>query len=104
MEQPKNHNHKEWAEFNQQMANITLQEMASRFPDLMRGFENMNKIEVVEEPFELQVFEVPGPINDLLTAVRQAVSELAEQGEKSNRIAMQLTEAMARFAAETEMP
>lgn len=95
----------EWAEFNRQMANITLQEMVAHYPQMLSGLANANvRIDTFEEPISLEVFEVPGPVNDLISAIQNAASELEGQGEKSDRIARQLIEALAVFAAQTERP
>lgn len=93
----------EWAEFNRQMANITLDEMVANYPQMLSGLANV-RIDTFEEPISLEVFEVPGPVNDLISAIQNAASELEGQGEKSDRIARQLIEALAVFAAQTERP
>ncbi|HLT18670.1 MAG TPA: hypothetical protein VKZ96_04355 [Thermomicrobiales bacterium] len=54
-----------------------------------------------EEPtLELAPHEVGSPVRELLTAVERAASELHGQGAKSDRIALQLLTALARFEGE----
>lgn len=53
-----------------------------------------------ERPLELAPHEVDSPVRELLTAVERAASELHGQGAKSDRIALQLLTAIARFEGE----
>ena len=53
-----------------------------------------------ERPLELAPHEVGSPVRELLTAVERAASELHGQGAKSDRIALQLLTAIARFEGE----
>ena len=53
-----------------------------------------------EQPLELAPHEVYSPVRELLTAVERAASELHGQGAKSDRIALQLLTALARFEGE----
>ena len=70
--------------------------------------ETLQELSEYLEELELTPYEVSiedaSPLTDLVQAVRRAASELEGQGEKSDRIAMQLLTALARFAAETGRP
>lgn len=83
-----------WARYN---------ELTSRGPKVRDPRTLRDEPTFSLEPYEIRI-EWAGPISDLMHAVRRAASELEGQGEKSDRIALQLLTAMARFAVETEMP
>jgi hypothetical protein len=59
------------------------------------------------EPDELELesiairVELDTPLNELFEVIRQAASELENQGEKSQRIAEQLLAGMAAFCKKT---
>jgi hypothetical protein len=56
--------------------------------------------EVDIDDVAIEVIELPPSFADLERAINRAASELQEQGEKSNRIAIQLLTALARFHSE----
>lgn len=88
-EQPKNCDPVAWAEWNHRTAQI----MAGQF---------MPEAEMQLAEYEIEVREMPLAFAGLETAIHRAVSELENQGEKSNRIATQLLTALALFHAEME--
>lgn len=91
MEKPKTIDPFAWAQFNQAIAMNLANAMQLPEPELQL------------EQYEIRIEET-GPLNELFRSIRRAVGELEGQGEKSDRIALQLLTAMARFAADTEMP
>ncbi len=62
------------------------------------GLDETPELEL--EQYEIRV-ELDTPLRDLFAAINQAVSDLENQGEKSNRIAEQLLAAKAKFCRET---
>lgn len=53
-----------------------------------------------EQPIDLAPHEVASPVRELLTAVERAADDLHGQGARSDRIALQLLTALARYHAE----
>lgn len=93
MTKPTNLDPVEWAKYNQSM-----QRTLAR----MMGFPEP---EFDLTPYEIEIRTIPSelaePARDLMLDVRRAASELEGQGERSDRIALQLITALARFAQET---
>lgn len=63
--------------------------------------------ELIDTPEDIELesiairVELDTPLNNLFEVIRQAASELENQGEKSQRIAEQLLRGMAKFCKET---
>lgn len=89
----------EWARWNESQARTMA--ALSGLPEPEPGVLDLAPYET--ETLEVRT-EITGPLNELLTAVSRAASELQGTSEKGDRIALQLLTAQARFHAEVETP
>lgn len=92
-DKPNNIDPAEWARYNASQART----LAVLVGTLDADFE-LTQYEVVVRELPQDMLE---PARDLMIAVGNAASELEGQGEKSDRIAAQLYEAVAVFAKAT---
>jgi hypothetical protein len=90
MTQPKGFCPSEWARYNLETARILSEK---------NGFGTVPELDI--EPYELEPEDMLPCIQALTLAVRRAVSELHGTSEKADRIALQLTTALALFAKAT---
>ncbi len=74
----------------------TLEHAAQRCSEITGCSEPELELESIAIRVELDT-----PLNELFEVIRQAVSELEGQGEKSDRIAGQLLGGMGKFCRET---